>query len=97
MYFGGANSGYHTYVPPEGGPATKGDKLLVGDFSPPCGIGFSEFIELLGRLALDGMKQDQYNVLFPSAYGKVLGLLTIWSVADLNRLEDVRAINTEEA
>ena len=96
MFFGGVNSGYHMYNAPES-PTTKSQKLTGGDFSPVTGIGFSEFIELLGRVAVEGLKQDHYNSLFPSVFGKVLGLLTIWKVADLARLEDVRALNTEDS
>ena len=32
---------------------TKASKLVLGDFSPATGIGFSEFIELLGKIAIE--------------------------------------------
>tara|TARA_A100001015_G_C14988183_1_gene712528 strand:+ start:483 stop:1847 length:1365 start_codon:yes stop_codon:yes gene_type:complete len=96
MFFGGANSGYHMYHPPDSA-TSRSQKLTVGDFSPVTGIGFSEFVELLGKVSIEGLKQDHYNSLFPSTFGKVLGLLTVWSVADLTRLEDVRSVNTEES
>ena len=73
---------------------TKSQKLVTGDFSPATGIGFAEFIQLLGYVAVEGMKQEKYHSLFPSTFGKVLSLLTVWAVADLGRLEDVRSINT---
>ena len=32
---------------------SKASKLVLGDFSPATGIGFSEFIELLGKIAIE--------------------------------------------
>ena len=78
-------------------PTSRGQKLTGGDFSPVTGIAFSEFIELLGKVALQGLKQEHYHALFPSTFGKVLALLTVWCVADLSRLEDVRAVNAEHS
>ena len=96
MFFGGVNSGYHMYHSTDS-PTSRGQKLTGGDFSPVTGIGFSEFIELLGKVALQGLKQEHYHALFPSTFGKVLALLTVWCVADLSRLEDVRAVNAEHS
>ena len=96
MFFGGVNSGYHLYQHLDS-PTTKSQKMTGGDFSPTTGVGFSEFVELLGKVAIEGLKQEHYHALFPTTFGKVLGLLTVWSVADLSRLEDVRAVNAEDS
>ena len=60
------------------------------------GLGFSEFIELIARIALEGMEAENYNVLFPTPFSKILGLLSVWGVADLKKLEEVRLLNSVE-
>lgn len=60
------------------------------------GLGFSEFVELIARVALEGMEAEAYNVLFPTPFSKILGILTVWGVADLKKLEEVRVIHTVE-
>jgi hypothetical protein len=48
-------------------------------------------------VAVEGMGQhSNFDVLFPTPFAKVIGILTIWGVADYKKLEDVRAIHTEE-
>jgi hypothetical protein len=61
------------------------------------GLGFSEFIELIAKIALDGMEAESYNVLFPTPFSKVLAILSVWGVADLKKLEEVRLINSIES
>jgi hypothetical protein len=61
------------------------------------GLSFSEFIELIGRIALIGMDQPNYQVIFPTPFSKILAILTVWGVADLKKLEEVHIIRTEEA
>lgn len=60
------------------------------------GLGFSEFIELVARIALEGMEAESYNVLFPTPFSKILGILSVWGVADLKKLEEVRLLNSLE-
>ena len=60
------------------------------------GLGFSEFVELIARIALEGMEADAYNVLFPTPFSKILGMLSVWGVADLKKLEEVRLLNSIE-
>eukprot|EP01034_Spumella_vulgaris_P028215 gene28215-35034_t len=61
------------------------------------GLGFSEFLELIARVAVDGMtSQANYNLVFPTPFAKVLAILTVWGVADLTKLEEVRTVRTEE-
>jgi hypothetical protein len=60
-------------------------------------IAFSEFIEFVGRIAVEGMQQQNYHIIFPTPFSKVLAILTVWGVADLKKLEEVRIIRTEEA
>lgn len=60
------------------------------------GLGFSEFIELVARIALEGMEADAYNVLFPTPFSKILGIISVWGVADLKKLEEVRLLNSIE-
>lgn len=59
------------------------------------GLGFSEFVELIARIALDGMQAESYHVLFPTPFSKVLAILTVWGVADLRKIEEVRILRTE--
>lgn len=59
--------------------------------------GFSEFVELIARIAVQNMAQPNYHVVFPTPFSKVLAILTVWGVADLHKLEEVRAIRTDEA
>ncbi len=61
------------------------------------GLSFSEFIEFIGRIALEGMDQPNYQVIFPTPFSKILAILTVWGVADLKKLEEVHIIRTEEA
>eukprot|EP01032_Pedospumella_encystans_P019229 gene19229-21866_t len=60
------------------------------------GLGFSEFVEFMCRVAVEGMQQENYDVVFPTPFSKVLAMLTVWGVADLRKLEEVRIIHTEE-
>ena len=62
------------------------------------GLSFSEFAEAVGRLAVEGMDvatNPSYSALFPSAFSQVLALLTVWDVADLDTLLDVKEIHAE--
>lgn len=60
------------------------------------GLSFSEFIEFLARVALDGMQNPNYNSIFPTPYSKILAILTVWGVADMDRLEEVRILISDE-
>lgn len=60
-------------------------------------LAFSEFVEFVARIAVEGMKQPNYHIIFPTPFSKVLAILTVWGVADLKKLEEVRIIRTEEA
>jgi hypothetical protein len=61
------------------------------------GLGFSEFVELVASVALQGMEAEAaYHVLFPTPFSKILGALSVWGVADLKRLEEVRLLNSIE-
>jgi hypothetical protein len=60
------------------------------------GISFSEFVEFICRLACESMQVGNYALIFPSNFSKVLAILTLYSVADLSKLEEVRAIHSDE-
>jgi hypothetical protein len=60
------------------------------------GLGFSEFIEMLARVAVDSLQQPSFHSLYPTPFSKVLALLSMWGVADLKKLEEVRVVHTEE-
>jgi len=51
---------------------------------------------LIARIAVEGLEQPNYHTMFPTPYSKVLAILTIWGVADLKILEEVRTIRTDE-
>ena len=57
------------------------------------GLSFTEFMELIGRLALDGMEQECYNRLFPTPFSKLLAVLTVWGVADLKKVDEIRVLH----
>lgn len=59
-------------------------------------VGFSEFVELIGRVAVEGLQQQNYHIIFPTPFSKALAILTVWGVADLYKLEEVRVIRTDE-
>ncbi len=60
------------------------------------GLGFSEFIELVGAIALAGMGgANSYNGIYPTPFSKVLAILTVWGLADLKSLDEVRAISSK--
>lgn len=65
---------------------------VMGDFD----VGFSEFVELIGRVAVEGLQQQNYHIIFPTPFSKALAILTVWGVADLYKLEEVRVIRTDE-
>lgn len=45
---------------------------------------------------MEGLQQQNYHVIFPTPFSKVLAILTVWGVADLRKLEEVRIIRTED-
>jgi hypothetical protein len=59
--------------------------------------GFSEFVELISRVAVEGLQQPNYHIIFPTPFSKALAVLTVWGIADLRKLEEVRVIRTDEA
>jgi hypothetical protein len=98
----------HTPLPsalPPRTPGTGGKSLgsnSVGDRSyvsqqtvTAPGLGFSEFIEVIGHIALEGLDHEDYHILFPTSLSKVLGLLTVWGLADMKKIEEVRAIRVD--
>lgn len=62
----------------------------------PRGLAFSEFVEFICRIAIDGMEKDNYHSLFPTPFSKVLSILTIWGIADMKKLEEVRILHNSE-
>lgn len=59
-------------------------------------MSFSEFVEFIARIAVEGMQQVNYHMVFPTPFSKVLAILTVWGVADLKRLEEVRTVRCED-
>jgi len=80
------------FAPPPPPPPVK----TVSSKASFGGLGFSEFVEMIGRVAVNGLKSDNYNILFPTSFAKVLAMLNIWGIADLKKLEEMRIIHTEE-
>jgi hypothetical protein len=56
------------------------------------GLSFTEFIEMLGKISIQGLDTKEYDAIFPTAYLKFVGLLTVFGVADLARLKDIRTM-----
>jgi hypothetical protein len=67
----------------------------IGGIGGVGGVAFSEFVEFVARVAVEGLQQENYDAVFPTPFAKVLAVLTVWGVADLKKLEEVRIIHTE--
>jgi len=59
------------------------------------GLSFSEFMEFLCAIALEGMSTEQYHNMFDSPFKKVQALLTVWGVADIKKLEEVLQLHVD--
>jgi hypothetical protein len=71
---------------------TKAYKTPVSCHS---GIAFTEWLEFLGRVALEGLVRSQYTNMFNGDFSKVLALLTVHGVADLIKLQEVKTMRME--
>mmetsp|Transcript_21671 Transcript_21671/g.28102 ORF Transcript_21671/g.28102 Transcript_21671/m.28102 type:complete len:420 (-) Transcript_21671:80-1339(-) len=56
-------------------------------------ISFCEMIEILSRAAVEGMHKREFNSLFCSPYDKVAALLTVWKLADPEKLEHLKILH----
>lgn len=64
---------------------------------PTSGLSFTEFIEFVCRIAVDGMdKEDNFHVLYPTPFSKVIAIFTVWGVADLKKIEEVRILHCND-
>jgi hypothetical protein len=79
--------------PPSGPPLTGN---AIQNSTPNPGLSFSEFLEMLAKVAVDGLKQENYNIMFPSDYSKVLGLLTIWGLANPKKIEEIKIFHFDD-
>ncbi|CAE7659485.1 unnamed protein product, partial [Symbiodinium microadriaticum] len=102
MHFSGAEEVRDMHVDRGMGGMGKRVNYLPMRLSNPAavltehgGLGFSEFVELVARIAVDGMQAESYHVLFPTPFSKVLAMLTVWGVADLRKIEEVRIMRSE--
>jgi len=59
------------------------------------GLSFSEFLEFIAHLALEGMSQPHYDKMFNSPFAKIMALLTVWGVADTKKLEAVLLLHVD--
>ena len=90
----------HSFLQKGGGKAAATpsadahNKLLQGTLVT-SGLGFSEFVEFICRVAVEGLHHEHYQTLFPTPVSKVLAVFTIWGACDLKKLEEVRALNSE--
>lgn len=80
--------------PPNGPPNVNTQTPNNG--APNPGLSFSEFLELIAKVAIDGLQQENYNILFPSNYSKLLGLLTIWGLADPKKIEETKIFHFDD-
>jgi len=92
MFFGQAEA-TRLANPPNGPP--NGNSLLPNS-NPNPGLSFSEFLEILAKIAVDGLQQENYNYLFPSDYSKVLGLLTVWGLANPKKIEEIKIFHFDD-
>ena len=59
------------------------------------GLSFSEFVEFVGKIAMQGLKAAEYERMFPTPFLKFQGILTVFGVADLDKLNSVRIMHSE--
>ena len=79
--------------PPTGPPTSNS---VVPSSTPNPGLSFSEFLELIAKVAVDGLKQENYNIMFPSDFSKVLGLLTVWGLANPKKIEEIKIFHFDD-
>lgn len=67
---GGGSDGEES-APPPPPPLlpTHANVPSIGGIS--IGLGFSEFVEVVARVAVEGMEQENYHILFPTPFAKV--------------------------
>lgn len=92
MFFGQAEA-TRLANPPAGPPI--GNPPQPNSTANP-GLSFSEFLEVLAKVAIDGLQQENYNYLFPSDYSKVLGLLTVWGLANPKKIEEIKIFHFDD-
>jgi hypothetical protein len=63
--------------------------------SAHSGLSFSEFMEFLCLIALEGMSTEQYHKMFDTPFKKIQALLTVWGVADIKKLEEVLQLHVD--
>ena len=63
--------------------------------SAHSGLSFSEFMEFLCLIALEGMSTEQYHKMFDTPFKKIQALLTVWGVADNKKLEEVLQLHVD--
>jgi len=59
------------------------------------GLAFSEFVEFVGKIAMQGLRATEYDRMFPTAFLKFQGILTVFGVADMDKLNSVRIMHAE--
>lgn len=57
-------------------------------------LSFCEFVEVIARVAIEGMQQETLTKLYPTPYAKVAAILSVWGLADPERLEDAKLLHT---
>jgi len=93
------NSPTKSIPPPPPPPPISSAASMAKTLSPeerPRGVAFSEFVEFICRISVDGMEKENYHSLFPTPFSKVLAILTIWGIADMKKLEEVRILHNSE-
>ena len=76
-------------------PSAEAHNKLIQGTLVSGGLSFSEFVEFICRVGVEGLHHDHYQTLFPTPVSKVLAVFTIWGACDLKKLEEVRALNSE--
>ena len=61
--------------------------------APQTGIGFCHFVELIGCIAVSGLKRPPYSGIYPTPLAKVMALNTgPWGIANPDKLEAARVL-----
>ena len=63
---------------------------------PVTGLSFSEFVEFICRVAIVGMQHVNYEVVFPTPLSKILAMLVVFGVADMNKLKEVHIVRAQQ-
>ena len=73
------------------------DRVKVTNPAPAIlgGLSFTEFVEFIGKVAMQGLRTTEYERMFPTPFLKYQAILTVFGVADMDKLASVRTMHAD--